>query len=343
MKIAVYGAGSMGMILGALITRGGLDVTLIDSYEPHVKAMNQRGARISGKLNITVPVHAITPGQMEDDYDLVFLMTKQTANEEAAELLLSHLHENSIVCTLQNGVPELSVGRLFGREHTVGGIMMWSAGLVCPGESMLNTAMDDDAYPFFEIGEVDGRVTRRIQIVAQVLEHMGGVIITENLMGARWFKVMINSTISGMSTALGITFYQALREDPFRLYSAFVARECGRVCKAAGIQMPPFQGEDPAEICDFSSEEGLARFQKMITRIIPADNKTGIASMLMDLKNGKNKTEIDMINGFVTEQGDLLNVDTPFNDAIVAIVKDIEAGRATYCQENLKRFPAPEL
>lgn len=343
MKIAVYGAGSMGMILGALMTRGGLDVTLIDSYETHVKAMAQRGAHITGKIDVTIPVRAITPDKMEDTYDLVFLMTKQTANVEAAELLLPHLHESSIVCTLQNGVPELSVGKLFGVDRTIGGIMMWSAGLVCPGESMLNTTLDDNAYPLFEIGEVDGQVTTRIQLVAQTLEHMGKVIITENLMGARWFKVMVNSTISGMSTALGITFYQALREDPFRTYSAFVARECGRVCKASGIQMTPFQGEDPAEICDFDSAEDMARFQKMITTIIPGDNKTGIASMLMDIKNGKTKTEIDMINGFVTEQGDRWNVDTPFNDAIVAIVKDIEAGRVTYCLENLSRFPSPEF
>lgn len=343
MKIAVYGAGSMGMVLGALMTKGGLDVTLIDAYAPHVEAMAQKGAHITGKIDVTIPVKAITPDQMEGTYDLVLLMTKQTANEEAAEQLLPHLGKDSVVCTLQNGVPELAVGKLFGPERTVGGIMMWSAGLVGPGESMLNTTLDDEAYPLFEIGEVDGRITPRIQTVAKALECMGKVIITENLMGARWFKVMVNSTISGMSTALGITFYQALREDPFRSYSAFVARECGRVCKAAGIQMTPFQGEDPAEICDFDTPEGMARFQNMITTIIPGDNKTGVASMLMDLKNGKKKTEIDMINGFVTQQGDRLGIDTPFNDAIVSIVKDIEAGRATYCQENLKRFPAPEL
>lgn len=333
----------MGMVLGALMTRGGLDVTLVDAYAPHVEAMAKKGAHITGKIDVTIPVRAITPDQMEGTYDLVFLMTKQTANEEAAAQLLPHLHDSSVVCTLQNGVPEIWVSQLFGAQRTVGGIMMWSAELLGPGESMLNTTLDDDAYPLFEIGEVDGKVTDRIRAVAKALENMGKVIITENLMGARWFKVMVNSTMSGMSTALDITFYEALREEPFRTYSSFVARECGRVCKAAGIQMTPFQGEDPAEICDFDSPEGMARFQKMITTIIPADNKTGVASMLMDLKRGKNKTEIDMINGFVTQQGDALGIDTPFNDTIVSIVKDIEAGKATYCKENLSRFPKPEL
>ena len=343
MKIAVYGAGSMGMVLGALLTRSGLDVTLVDADPRHVDMMAREGACIAGTLKTVIPVCAVLPENMEGTYDLVFLMTKQTVNQDAAERLKPHLHSGSTVCTLQNGVPEPSVGELFGPERTVGGIMMWSAGLAGPGVSVLNTVIDDPAYPLFEIGEVDGSITPRIRTVAEVLGCMGNTLITDNLMGARWFKLMVNSTISGMSTALGITFYEALRESPFDRYSAFVARECGRVCKAAGVKMPPFHGEDPADICDFDSEEGLTHFMEMITTIIPGDNKTGIASMLMDLKRGKRHTEIDMINGFVTSEGDRYGIDTSFNDAIVSIVKDIENGRAEFCKENLKRFPLPEL
>ncbi len=328
MRIAIFGAGSMGTILGALLTKGGCSVELIDTYHAHVDALNANGAKITGTAYMTVPVRAKVPEEMEGIYDLVFLMTKQTANAAALRQLLPHLGESSTVCTLQNGVPELSVAEMIGRERTVGGIMMWSAAFEGPGISSLCSELGNDSYPFFEVGEMDGSVTDRIRMVAQVLSHMGRTMITDNLMGARWFKVMINSTISGMSAALGITFYKALHDEKIKPYSFLVARECGRVCKAAGYRMPDFQGKDPADICDFRDEAGMKECERMLTTIIPPENKTGIASMLQDLMKGKTETEIGMINGFVTEQGGKAGVDTPFNNAVVSIVRGIEQKEA---------------
>jgi len=339
MRIAIYGAGSMGTILGALLTQGGCNVELIDAYRAHVDALNSSGAKITGTVDMVIPVKALVPEEMEGIYDLVFLMTKQTANEVVLKQLLPHLSETSTVCTLQNGVPELAVAEIIGKERTVGGIMMWAATFIAPGVSSLTSVLGDDAYAYFEVGEMDGSITERINQIAEVLGHMGKTIVTDNLMGARWFKVMINSTISGMSAALGITFYKALRDEKFKAHSFLVARECGRVCKAAGYQMPGFQGKDPAVICDFSDEAGMKECEKMITTIIPASNTTGIASMLQDLMNGKTETEIGMINGFVTAQGDIVGINTPFNDAIVSIVKSIERKERTYGEENLSLFP----
>ena len=50
MKIAIVGAGSLGTIIGALLTKGGRDVTLVDANEEHVKALNEKGAQIVGFL-----------------------------------------------------------------------------------------------------------------------------------------------------------------------------------------------------------------------------------------------------------------------------------------------------
>ena len=135
MKAAIMGAGAMGTVLGAFLTRNGFPVDLIDSYPAQVDALNEKGAGVVGCAELTVPVRALLPEQMEGVYDLVFLMVKQTNNEASLRALLPHLGENSTVCTLQNGVPELAVAEFVGRNRTVGGACRWGLKL------MLNCCM----------------------------------------------------------------------------------------------------------------------------------------------------------------------------------------------------------
>ena len=88
---------------------------VIDAYKAHVDALNQNGATVIGKMELNAPVHAITPDEMEGIYDIVILLSKQTANEVVLQQLLPHLGPESTVCTLQNGVPEESVAKVIGK------------------------------------------------------------------------------------------------------------------------------------------------------------------------------------------------------------------------------------
>ena len=69
MKVAILGCGAMGTVLGAYMTKNGCDVEMIDSYQAHVDALNEKGAHIVGTVDFTVPVKAVTPEQMEGIYD----------------------------------------------------------------------------------------------------------------------------------------------------------------------------------------------------------------------------------------------------------------------------------
>ena len=73
MRTAVMGAGSIGMFLGASITKNGGQIDLIDTFKGNIDALNENGAKITGYADFTVPVKALTPDQMEGKYDLVFL------------------------------------------------------------------------------------------------------------------------------------------------------------------------------------------------------------------------------------------------------------------------------
>ena len=115
MRAAIIGIGSLGTIVGALITKSGKPIDLVDSYQENIDALNRSGATITGAIDLNVPVSAYTPDQMTGEYDLVFLLTKQTNNRIVLPQLLPHLHRDSVVCTLQNGIPE-ELGRLDRRR-----------------------------------------------------------------------------------------------------------------------------------------------------------------------------------------------------------------------------------
>jgi 2-dehydropantoate 2-reductase len=61
----MMGAGSLGTILGAYISKAGKQIDLIDIYEEHVKTLNEKGAHVVGTVDFTVPVKALIPDQMD--------------------------------------------------------------------------------------------------------------------------------------------------------------------------------------------------------------------------------------------------------------------------------------
>ncbi len=331
MRIAILGCGAMGTVLGAYLSKKGIPVDMIDAYKAHVDALNEGGAVISDKDNFTQKVHALLPEEMEGIYDLVFLMTKQTANDKVLPNLLKHLGPDSTVCTLQNGVPEPFVAKYIGEERTVGGTVQWGATFLGPGHSELTSDLNlkrTNDKPFFDIGEMNGELTPRIMAVAGVLNHMGQTLVVRNLMDARWIKLVINACGSGMSAACGCPFGKLLDNPRAMECMSYIAYEVAVVAKAAGIDL----GEGYFRLL-FHPE----RARKFYTGIY-TNAKEGKASMLQDLEAGR-ITEVDMLNGYVCEAGDRLGIDTPYNDAVVRIVHGMESGELPFSLSNLQYFP----
>ncbi len=323
MRVAILGCGAMGTIMGAFMTKNGIDVTMIDSYKAHVDALNEKGAKIIGFADFTVPVHAITPEQMEGIYDLVFLFTKQTANDEVLPNLLPHLGPDSTVCTLQNGVPEPYVAKYVGQNRTVGGTVLWSGTFIEPGVSQLTQNVENLAH-FFGIGEMDGQDTERIHKVAEVLGHMGNADVSPSLMAERWSKLINNACMSGMSAAAGLTFGGVLENDKARACLSYLGNEVMRCAEAEGYNPPAIAGKVPTAIFKINNQEEYNRSQTMFWKMYQYV-LAGKASMLQDLEKNR-KTEVPMINGYVCEAGRKHGIPTPFCDKVVEIVKKIEAG-----------------
>jgi 2-dehydropantoate 2-reductase len=312
-----------------------MQIDLVDAYKDHVDVLNQSGATITGSLDLNVPVKAYTPDQLTGTYDLVFLLTKQTANQETLTHLLPHLHPDSSVCTLQNGIPEHAVATIIGRERTLGGAVGFGATWLRPGVSSLTSSYEAMKNFAFEIGEMDGVVRPRLQVIQAYLECVGKTEIRTDLMGIRFSKVLMNATFSGMSAALGCTFGAVLADPKAMVALAFVADECIKVAHATGVRLVTMQGED----LEFFELRNAAEIpSKMpLYRKIWGEHAGLKASMLQDLEKGRD-TEINYINGLICQKGREHGVATPFNDKIVELVTEAQQRRGVNNFSYLSRF-----
>jgi 2-dehydropantoate 2-reductase len=265
----------------------------------------------------------------------VFLLTKQTSNQQTLTRLLAHLHENSVVCTLQNGIPEHAVASIVGTQRTVGGAVGFGATWIKPGVSSLTSSYDALKNFAFEIGEIDGVVRPRLTQVQSYLECVGNTDIRTDLMGIRFSKLLMNATFSGMSAALGCTFGDVLNDARAMTCLAFVADECIKVAHAHDVRLVLMQGED-FETFELDSAADIPSKMPLYNKIWGAHAALK-ASMLQDLEKGRD-TEINHINGLVCEKGRERSVATPFNDKIVELVLEAQNRRGVNRFADLHRF-----
>ena len=332
-RYAIYCAGSLGTVLGAFITKNGGKIDLINRNRAHVEALREKGATITGTVEMTVPVSAIFPDEMDGRYDVIILLTKQLQNRETVTFLKDHLEDEGVIVTLQNGLPEPLIAEIVGSHRTMGCVVEWGAALSAPGVCTLTS---DPAGLSFHMGKMDGITDEKFNEVKALLEMMCPVHVEENLMGARWSKLLINATYSGLGTVIGGVFGDVTENKESRRVAVSCMKECIDVGHAAGVTFAPVQGKDITKL--FYYTNGLKRaFATLLVPIAMKKHRGIEPSMLQDLKHGKT-CEVDAINGIVCDWGRKCGVPTPINDKIRHIIKRIEAGEIKATYENIREF-----
>ena len=332
-RYAIYGAGSLGTVLGAYITKNGEKIDLINRNRAHVEALRKNGAIINGTVDLKVPVSALTPDEMSGKYDVILLLTKQLLNKEVVTFLKDYLEDDGVIVTLQNGLPEPGIAEIVGSNRTIGCVVEWGAALTAPGVCTLTSEVDSLS---FHMGKMEGITDEKFNEVKTLLELMCPVHEESNLIGARWSKLLINATFSGLGTVVGGVFGDVSEVKAARRIAIRCMKECIDVGHAAGAEFAPVQGKNITALFYYNG----AIKREIATMLIPIAMKKHRniePSMLQDIKKGK-VCEVDAINGVVCEWGRKCGVKTPFNDKIVEIIKKCEKGELTPCADNIKLF-----
>ena len=340
MKIAILGAGSLGMITGVMITKAGYNCTLIDVNKNHIEALNNEGAKISGKYVETIPVKASLASDLTEVFDVIMLQTKQMHMLQALKDIEKSINDHTIIITLQNGVSEDKVAVVYGKERIIGGSVFHGAKYIRPGVSELTT---DFECMHTYIGELDGSITPRIKEIEKVLLTVGDVTITTDILGVKWTKLIMNTALSGISASLGCTFGTAIENYDSMRCMAYICSEGANIMAKKGFVPTEMEGFMPTvENYSFSNKKELANVERQLRELISHSNDE-VASMLQDIWAGRTVCEIDDINGKVVQGGLETGTPTPFNEKVVEIVKKILAGNLKAEFSNIQYFKFPEL
>jgi 2-dehydropantoate 2-reductase len=190
MKVTVYGAGAIGGTTGAALARAGHDVLLVDSYLPHVEAINAHGLTVERDGQATTTrVRAVAPADLGRDLPLVLLAVKSHHTAEALEHITPRLAPSGIIVSLQNGLSEEQIAQAIGAERTVGCLVNWAADWIGPGRIL------HGGHGAFVLGELDGRLTERVRELAGLLSAFVETPVTDNIWGYKWAKLIYGALL----------------------------------------------------------------------------------------------------------------------------------------------------
>ena len=333
--IAVYGAGAVGCVIGGGLARAGRDVVLIDPWREHVEAINSTGLHLTleGEGAFPVTVRALHPEELASGqtFDIVILGVKSQDTESALALMSSHLAGDGYVVSAQNGINEDVIEPIIGAERTVGCVITFAAALPAAGRAARTTP---PGTPAMIIGEAAGPPSPRLERLKEMLDDVGPTRVTDNLRGERWAKLINNAMMNPVAGISGLGS-RAIRMDPeARAVAIKIGAEGARVAQALGVPVAPVLGGIEPEA--LVAEAG-GRHTTVVERLTAEAERRGegIPSLLQDVRKGR-KTEVDYLNGLIVRRGLETGVPTPVNEAIIGLVKAVEAGRLKPSPENLR-------
>jgi len=330
-SIAVVGAGAIGGITAALLGKEGWDVEVVCRRGEIADRINSSGLHVFGlKGDHTVRLDAVKDiADLSGPKDVVILATKANDCVDAARELLSFLHPDSSVVSLQNGICEPLLEEVLGKARVVGCVTGWSATMHGPAE--LELTADGE----FILGYIDRPADERLEFVRDTLGAVVSTRISENMMGDLYSKLVMNACINSLVAITGMNLNTLFVAKKARDIFINIMREAMAVADALGIEVEP-GGGGALNFYELLEGEGPDAEKKRhtITRIVGLRSSKIKVSSLQSLERGR-ATEVDYLNGYICDRGREHDVPTPWNEAIVAITKEVESGKKKKTIENI--------
>ena len=253
-RIAVIGAGAIGGYTGGQLAHNGFDVTLIDPWPEHVEAIRKNGLAIEGVTQEefvrvrpkTMHLTEVQRVAKEKPFDIAMVAVKSYDTEWATRLIAQYLAPNGYVVSLQNCMNEERIAGIVGWDKTVGAIpALLAAELYAAGKVRRTVAKGASTHDVYRVGEVHGRITRRLEELAAMIATVDTVKPTTNLWGERWSKLCVNGMRNGIGAATGLSGNGMDRHDRIRRLSIRLGGEAVRVGQALGYQLEHIRMHDP--------------------------------------------------------------------------------------------------
>jgi 2-dehydropantoate 2-reductase len=296
MRIVVFGAGALGSLIGALLSRVH-QVTLI-GRQAHIEAIWASGLRLSGEVEGTFPVLAATAMDVPGDIDLVIVTVKAFDTAQAIDYLVRRVDPRTLVVSLQNGLTNEELFVTAFRDRAVMGTTSMGATLLAPGQVRF-AGRGDTVF-----GSPTG-ASSNAALVADAFEGAGvKARVPVDIEAEIWMKGIVNAGLNPVTAVARVRNGAVLDDEDLRGIAVAACREASQVAQAEGVNLP----SDP-----------VARM--LDTARMTAAN---VSSMLADVLNGR-RTEIEEITGEIVRRAQEHGLEAPINSTLLRLVR--AAGR----------------
>lgn len=304
MRILILGAGALGGLVGAQLTRAGEDVTLLEVNTARARLLAEDGLLISrsGEEEVCVPLNVVSSVDGLAPFDLVFIAVKTYETGDAVRAVLSVCTPTTLFLSLQNGAGNAeTLASIAGPERVVCGITYHSIQHAGPRRLQYRAGIKP-----IQIAPFEGGSTPALREVAETFQRAGfATEIVPNVQYAIWQKLLHNAVINPTSALTGLTCREMLADPDLIAFMRSLCAEIIAVMRAKDI--PIVDEEDP--------------FRPLIGSLKAlAKNRP---SMWQDLSRGK-RTEVDALNGAVVREAERMGLLAPHNAAITQFIHSRE-------------------
>ncbi|MBT3236451.1 MAG: 2-dehydropantoate 2-reductase [Bdellovibrionales bacterium] len=308
MRIAVIGAGPMGGILAANLINRGLDVSLVD-LNPQIKEqveksglaiVGEAATKMQGELQ-TAPVTVASDLAELGEVDLVFVCIKSTFLHQLIPVMEKCWRSGTVVVSYQNGIDtEDMLAKVAGDDHTLRVVINYAGQMNSPGIYQVNWVTP----PNYLGGISELATATHGQRVAELLNGAGiECKLVDKIKQFAFEKTVLNTTLCPICTLTGLTMGEAMELDATSSLVRVMLEEARVIGEHLGYQ---FKGS-------------INQWMGYLS--VGGNHRT---SMAEDINAGR-CSEIAFMNGKICDYGELLGVQTPYNNTMRALILGREA------------------
>jgi len=300
----VIGVGPVGSILSAHLANHGWRVVLVDILKDHLNTIKSKGLKISGFTDLNVKIEDVCysiPELKKHQVDAVFISVKAAVLPKILSDLKKATKSKTYAISFQNGLDtEQLISQKFGIDYTLRGVINYAGNLLGNGHVDM-TFFNKPNY----IGTISKKANDYAKQLAAIMTSCNlETEFTTNIRKYTWEKTILNAGMSALCAITKQTMKDAIDLEYTHTIVENLLKEGIDVAKASGYDY----GSQFFDFC--MSYLGKAGRHK--------------PSMLIDVENQR-ATEIDFLNGKIVEYGKTLDIPTPYNKTITALVKAIES------------------
>ena len=330
-KIAVVGSGANGTSIGVDLVRAGHDVTLIDQWPAHVEAMRKHGARIVMPAETVVEevdaLHLCDVCTLREPFDVVLIVVKAYDARWSSQLIEPWLRSDGLLVAVQNGMTAEIVAEVVGPERTLGCVIEISSGLFTPGVVERHSP---PARSWFAVGSFHPATAGREAEVVELLSCAGACEVSDDILAAKWMKLVSNCTTLATTACLGRTIMDAESVPGMREFMLRAGQEALDVGDSLGFRRRPIFGLTERDVAD-SNRLVETMLDKLLSGFVLSNTK-GV--VLQDWEKGR-KSELEDLTGHVALKARELGMSAPACEAVAQVARRIERGELDPGVDNL--------